>query len=70
LEATLRGLKQRRPDTNKQLAVLQEQLRTVNQEVKRLENLVKPTQHVQAIGRLESTKAVLERQLAATRSTT
>ena len=70
LEATLRGLKQRRPDTNKQLAVLQEQLRTVNQEVKRLENLVKANAATsKQLDDLKAQKAVLERQLTATRST-
>jgi len=70
LEATLRGLKQRRPDTNKQLAALQEQVRNVNQEVKRLENLVKANAATsKQLDDLKAQKAVLERQLAASRST-
>lgn len=70
LEATLRGVKSRRPDTHTQLAVLEEQLRTAKVEKKRLENLVKANAATpKQLDDLNAQTAVLERQLAATRST-
>lgn len=70
LEAMLRGVKHRRPDTDIQLAVLEEQRRTARTELNRLENLVKANAATpKQLDDLRAQAAVLERQLAASRST-
>ncbi len=66
LEATLRGLQQRRPDTRTQLGVLEEQIRTARGEKQRLENLVKANAATpKQLDDLNAQLAVLDRQLAA-----
>lgn len=69
LEATLKGLRSRRPDLDKQVAALEQQLNTARTERKRLENLVSaeaiPTKQLDD---LDAQISVFEKQLDAGRS--
>lgn len=69
LEASLRGLRQRRPDVHTQLAALEAQVNTARREQQRLEKLVLAQAATQKqLDDLNGQLTVLERQLAATQS--
>jgi len=70
LEATLKGLRSRRPDLNKQIAALEQQLATARKERKRVQNLVNAeATTTKQLDDVDAQIAVLEKQLTASRST-
>ena len=69
LNASLKALESRRPDIQKQIAAIEQQIATANTEKKRVENLVKA--NAATTKQLDDIKAqisVLEKQLVASRS--
>jgi HlyD family secretion protein len=70
LEASLKGLRNRRPDLGKQIAALEQQLTTARTERKRVQNLVKAEAATsKQLDDVDAQIAVFEKQLAASRST-
>lgn len=70
LEASLKGLRNRRPDLSKQVAALEQQLTTARKERKRVQNLVNAEASTsKQLDDVDAQIAVLEKQLAASRST-
>lgn len=70
LEASLKGLRNRRPDLGKQVAALEQQLVTARKERKRVQNLVNAEAATsKQLDDVDAQIAVLEKQLTASRST-
>jgi len=70
LIATQKALQSRRPDIQKQIATLEQQITTAKSERKRFENLVKANAtNTKQLDDINAQIAVLEKQLAATKST-
>lgn len=70
LEASLKGLRNRRPDLSKQVAALEQQLATARKERKRVQNLVNAeASTTKQLDDVDAQIAVLEKQLTASRST-
>ncbi len=70
LTATQKGLQSRRPDIQKQIAMLVQQISTAKSEQKRIENLVKANAvNTKQLDDVNAQTAVLEKQLTATKST-
>ncbi len=70
LEASLKGLQNRRPDLSKQVAALEQQLATARKERKRVQNLVNAeASTTKQLDDVDAQIAVLEKQLSASRST-
>lgn len=70
LEASLKGLRNRRPDLRKQVAALEQQLTTARKERIRVQNLVKAeASTTKQLDDMDAQIAVLDKQLTASRST-
>ena len=70
LQATIKALQSRRPDTQKQVAAIEQQLVTARAEQKRVENLVKAdAATTKQLDDVNAQIAVLEKQLIASKST-
>lgn len=70
IEASIRALQSRKPDLNKQVAALEQQIATARSEKNRLENLVKANvANTKQLDDMNAQIAVLEKQLVATKST-
>jgi HlyD family secretion protein len=69
LQASIKAVKSRKPDMNKQIAALEQQIATVRSEKNRVENLVKANvANTKQLDDVNAQIAVLEKQLVATKS--
>ncbi len=69
LEASIKAVQSRKPDMNKQIAALEQQITTARTEMKRVENLVKANvANTKQLDDINAQIAVLEKQLVASKS--